>query len=83
MSSFYDEFIVPDFDPTERKNRGDYLEMFKQAFDPHDYVIRKHKNANLIANNMINVDGYTVEQMYDVVDEAREFHNLPKIERKK
>mgnify|MGYP007071648409 CR=1 FL=1 len=80
--SFYDEFLVPDFDPTERKTMAEYLALFKVAFDPHDTIIRNHKNANRIANNMVNVDGYSVEQMYSVVDEARAFHGLEKIERR-
>lgn len=77
----FDEFLVPDFDPTERKSIAEYLALFKVAFDPHDTIIRNHKNANRIANNMVNVDGYSVEQMYSVVDEAREFYGLEKIER--
>jgi len=77
----FDEFLVPDFDPTERKSIAEYLALLKVAFDPHDTIIRNHKNANRIANNMVNVDGYSVEQMYSVVDEAREFHGLEKIER--
>ena len=80
--SFYDEFLVPDFDPMERKTMAEYLALFKIAFDPHDTIIRNHKNANRIANNMINVDGYSVEQMYSIVDEARAFHGLEKIERR-
>lgn len=79
--SLYDEFLVPDFDATERKSTAEYLELLKKAFDPHDTIIRRHKNANRIANNMVNVDGYSVEQMYSIVDEARAFHGLEKIER--
>lgn len=78
----FDEFLVPDFDPTERKSIPEYLEEFKIAFDPHDTVINNHKNANRIANNMVNVDGYSIGEMYNVVDIARAFHNLEKIARK-
>ena len=78
----FDEFFVPDFDPTERKSIAEYLELFKLAFDPRGFIIQNHKNANRIANNMVNVDGYTIDEMYAVVDEAREFHGLEKIERK-
>ena len=78
----YDEFFVPDLDQTERKTIAEYLEMFKKCFDPHDLIIANHRNANRVARNMIDVDGYSVEQLYIIVDEARAFHGLEKIDRK-
>jgi hypothetical protein len=83
MGSIYDEFLVPDFDPLEKKSIEDYDNLFKKAYDPTSApLIRRDRNVNRIANNMINVDGYTVEQMYNSVDKAREFHGLEKINRR-
>lgn len=82
MDYYGDEFQVPDFDPLERTSLADYLELLVAAFSPHETIARRYINANRVAINMINVDGYTVAQMYAAVDEAREICGLEKIERK-
>lgn len=79
--NLYDEFLVPDFDPTEYPTKEEYLELLKKAFDPHDTIIRNHKNVNKIARQMI-AQGYSIDELYKLVDEARELNGLSKIERK-
>lgn len=62
------------------KNDEFFLTELIRWYNPHGYIIQNHRNVNLIAREMLQ-EGYTPEAIYKLVDKAREYWNLPAIQR--
>ena len=63
------------------QRKKEFLQLFKTWYDPHGLIIKSHHMVNTIAKCMV-AEGYSVKETYQVADEAREYWDLPKIERK-
>jgi hypothetical protein len=58
-----------------------YLNRFITWYDPHGLVIQNHREINNTAREMVEL-GYSNDEIYKLVDKARDYWNLSKIERK-
>ena len=65
------------------EEEADYLARFKVAYDARNHtVIRQHREVNKVAQMMIKA-GHSLAEIYRLADQAREYLNMPTIERKK
>jgi hypothetical protein len=66
---------------TTPKTEQNYQDELIKWFSPYGLVIENHHNVNRICGEMIKT-GYTTEKIYQLVDFARAYWNLEKLERK-
>lgn len=77
----YDEFLVPDYDPTEYKSLWEHYQDFIEAFNPYkNTVMQQHRKVYHVQSEMLKC-GFSDFEIAVAADEARKYWNLDPIER--